>query len=591
MKRRWLTALAVGALALSIRLLYLWQIHNAPFFALRLGDGAAYHDWAKLIAGGDWLGHGVFYQAPLYPYFLAAIYRLFDDTVATTRIVQAFLGAASCALLSLAGLSMFGRRGALAGAALALYPPAIFLDGLIDKSCLVTLLLCALLSVLPARRWFAAGILLGLLALARENALILTIPLLFLARRRASLLVAGCAVILLPVALRNVARGGEFHLTTAQSGPNFYIGNHPGAGGTYEPLVTGHGSAADERDDATRLAEQAAGRTLTTGEVSQYWMSRAFGFIRAHPLEWLGIMVRKAALTLNNAELTDTESQDVYAEWSWLLRIPLSFGLVLAVAAANWRGDRFLWSLAASYAAGVVAFYVLARYRFPLVPILLLLAVSIGRIRPPALVAAAVAALLAFLPLVDPRPGRATNYFAIATVFAKDPARLDDAASFYRRALETDSRFPGAQFGLATILTRQGRVADAIPYFESAISAWPDYAEARYNFGQALAATGRIDEAIGQYTAALRLRAGDADAHVALAEALLKLGRAGEALPHLERALELNPADAAAHLNLGAVLANRGRIAEALPHFERAVALDPTNDLARRNLEAARRRE
>ena len=51
----------------------------------------------------------------------------------------------------------------------------------------------------------------------------------------------------MPVGLRNKAVGGEFHLTTSQLGPNFYIGNHAGAIGTYEALVVGHGSAADER--------------------------------------------------------------------------------------------------------------------------------------------------------------------------------------------------------------------------------------------------------------------------------------------------------------------------------------------------------
>jgi hypothetical protein len=48
---------------------------------------------------------------------------------------------------------------------------------------------------------------------------------------------AGCSLVLLPVGLRNLAVGREFHLTTSQFGPNFYIGNHAGARGTYESLV------------------------------------------------------------------------------------------------------------------------------------------------------------------------------------------------------------------------------------------------------------------------------------------------------------------------------------------------------------------
>ena len=59
--------LAVALLALVVRLIYVVQIAHAPFAALRIGDAEAYHQWAMRIAAGDWLGDGVFYQAPLYP--------------------------------------------------------------------------------------------------------------------------------------------------------------------------------------------------------------------------------------------------------------------------------------------------------------------------------------------------------------------------------------------------------------------------------------------------------------------------------------------------------------------------------------------
>jgi len=52
---------------------------------------------------------------------------------------------------------------------------------------------------------------------------------------------------------------------------------------------------------------------------------------------------------------------------------------------------------------------------------------------------------------MDSRLGRSTNYYAIATALSRDPARVEDAAGFYRRALEVASHFPGAEFGLATV--------------------------------------------------------------------------------------------------------------------------------------------
>src|SRR5262245_31399286 len=60
----------VFLVALAVRLLHLWQIRRAPFFDVLLGDARGYDAWAQQIAAGDWIGRDVFYQAPLYPYFL-----------------------------------------------------------------------------------------------------------------------------------------------------------------------------------------------------------------------------------------------------------------------------------------------------------------------------------------------------------------------------------------------------------------------------------------------------------------------------------------------------------------------------------------
>ncbi len=67
-------------------------------------------------------------------YFLALVYRVLDDSTTTVRFIQALIGAGSCALVAAAGISLYGRRGAIAGIGLAIYPPALFLDGLIEKS-------------------------------------------------------------------------------------------------------------------------------------------------------------------------------------------------------------------------------------------------------------------------------------------------------------------------------------------------------------------------------------------------------------------------------------------------------------------------
>jgi 4-amino-4-deoxy-L-arabinose transferase-like glycosyltransferase len=475
--RRWNLLLAVAFLALVVRLIYLTQIAHAPFFNLRLGDADAYHQWALRIAAGDWLGQGVFYQSPLYPYFLALIYKLFGASPAMVRLIQAVIGTGSCVLLAAAGMALFGEGGAIAGVLLALYPPAIFLDGLLDKSVLVSFFTCALLYLLSARRVrfreFLAGVTLGLLSLTRENALLLAVPVLlwFLLgdqqSHKASWLTAvavlgGCALVLLPVGARNYAVGGEFHLTTSQFGPNFYIGNHAGARGLYDALVPGHGSAADERDDAVQVAEEASGRALSPGEVSAFWTGRALEFIRAHPAEWLGQLGRKLALTYNAVEIADTESQDVYAEWSWLLRALslLNFGVIVCLAAfgvcmtaGEWRRLWFLHAIAVTYTLSIVIFYLFARYRFPVVPVLILFAAggiaawretSAQPRRRWAFAALVIAAVVTFLPLEGTRADRVVANVNIANALSKDSATWGAALAFYDEALTESPRSPAA---------------------------------------------------------------------------------------------------------------------------------------------------
>lgn len=84
-------ALAIFVVALTVRVMHLWQIRGAPFFTVLMGDSRAYDDWAQRIAQGDWLGHEVFYQAPLYPYFLGAIYATAGHDLLIVRVCQAIL--------------------------------------------------------------------------------------------------------------------------------------------------------------------------------------------------------------------------------------------------------------------------------------------------------------------------------------------------------------------------------------------------------------------------------------------------------------------------------------------------------------------
>src|SRR5437764_8139162 len=120
---------ALLALALVLRLAHWWAVRNEPFFAQLVMDSQEYDRWARGIAGGDWLGSEVFFQAPLYPYLLALLYRLFGASLDAVYLFQIALSVAGIYALFRAGLEVVGEELGLAAAGLAaIYGPFLFYD-------------------------------------------------------------------------------------------------------------------------------------------------------------------------------------------------------------------------------------------------------------------------------------------------------------------------------------------------------------------------------------------------------------------------------------------------------------------------------
>jgi tetratricopeptide (TPR) repeat protein len=634
---------AIFALALLVRLLHIWQIRAAPFFAALMGDSHGYDEWAQRIAHGDWLGHEVFYQAPLYPYLLGTIYAIAGRHLLLVRIVQIIIGSASCALLALAVARLFSRKaGVVAGLMLALYAPAIFFDGLLQKSVLDVFFVClglwliarittnhaelaehaekkpSLRSLRSTSSWLWLGLAMGGLALTRENALVFIVIILSWTlvgaghrrtpnheRRtsnverleRAALFLAGLAVVLVPVAARNTYVGGGFYITTSQFGPNFYIGNNPAADGTYQSLRFGRGAPEYERQDATDLAEKALGRKLSPADVSSFWTDKALDFITRRPGQWLTLMARKFALLWNATEMLDTESQEAHAEWSWPLRIGGLFGhfgvlvpLALLGVVITWPMRSRLWifyAMTLAYAASVLLFYVFARYRYPLVPLLMMFAAA-GLVAVPALVrsrfvpggawtpaAIALVAVFANWPILSTTLMRAVTETNLAVALQAE-GRLDEATDHYRRAIALRPEYAPAYNNLGTALRAKGRLDEAIATYQQALGLRPEYAEAHYNLANALSDAGRPAEAAEHFRVALRTIRGSADVHNNLGIALMGQGNAAEAIAEFRAAVQLEPESAKSRRNLADALASARQYDEAIDQFHRAERLDPT---------------
>jgi 4-amino-4-deoxy-L-arabinose transferase-like glycosyltransferase/Flp pilus assembly protein TadD len=589
----WACLLLVFTLALALRLIAFAELHHTPFFDLLIGDAQGYDLWAQSIAAGDWQGGDqVFYQAPAYPYFLAVIYKFFGHSPNTVRILQCILGALSALMLAQAGRKFFDKpAGLFAGLLYAFYPIAIFYDLTLQKSSLDGFFMSSLLLALaclystsdssasnPQPRTISplfpalAGLATGLLILTRENALalvpiLLIITLLFTSRlpkpKRILTLILflfAMALTLAPVALRNHAVSGQWVLTTSQAGSNFYIGNHPGADGSYQPLLPGRGSYLYERTDATNLAQEALGRPLTPKEVSSYWMDQALDYIKSNPADYFALLVRKTALTFNALEAGDTEDPYTYADDSWVLYLTLAslnmgtlsglalIGMVLSCVPAGGQSRKPAWAIAAivlTFAASVIAFYVFGRYRFPMAPGLALLSgLGISRfldhlafwLLPPlpqgegrgegvlnsdsasppsstpnpeprtlnpslrplliSIIAFITIYLLTSLPLLDKNSIKSVTYNNIGKEVLEQQHKPEQAIELFEKSLKLNDKYAQAYNNLAAAMEPVHGPGPASLAYAKAVQLQPTLSSARYNLVRTLIATDQLERAM-----------------------------------------------------------------------------------------------
>lgn len=506
-RRDVLIACAIVGVALVVRLLHLREVAlGDPYYALPTVDDLQYDAWAKRLAAGDGLPEGVLYLGPGYPLFMAAIYAVFGASLPAVKAVQSVLGAVSCGLVFALARSLFDRRVAIvAGLFAAFHAMLIFYGGtLMTANLKVPLVLATTLALVlafraPGAAGFAlAGVLLGLAALVQQTILPLA-PLVVLwllfglrgelpfARRLAlgAIFAAGIAVCILPFTLHNLRTGNDFVLLNSMGGPNFYMGNQREADGTWQVPSLGSRRRADNPDEMQRqfkaAAERAAKRPLKPSEISDYWMTRGLGEIRADPGRWLRLELRKLGLHFNAYEVWNIRAFELSQPGSWILRLPLvTMGFVaplgllgLALTLPRWRELVALYGVIAVYLAASLLFFVLARYRLPgvlmLVPFAAFALVRIvdaarareGRWLALAGAGLALFAFLVHLPLESSEGRMHMAWYNLGNKY-RELERWDEAIAAYHRSLELVPGAVSTHNNLALAYELGGRREEAI---------------------------------------------------------------------------------------------------------------------------------
>ncbi len=544
-------------LALCLRLVYIWEASRTPFFTGLVVDQLAYDGWARMIAAGHWLGSEAFYQDPLYPYLLAAVYSVFGRNLALVYVLQALLSSLCC--FAMYGIARRGlgdaRTGLLAAFLWATFKVDFFYNAQLLKASVAVVLVVLVLWLLLVSRdrmsLFAAagaGLSLGLLLLMRGN-MLLVAPLLLIwlayvlvkqhKKRAAPVLALALVFIALPpgiTAIRNRVVTGEILVTTAQGGPNFYMGNFQGnkwGTGVDPPFAQRYPGV--ESEDFEKEAERRTGRDLSSSETSRFWFKETMREIKADAGLFVVRLGRKALLTINRFELTDNLGYDFFAEhYSVLLKLPLPgfwlaapFGIAGLVLALYQRKGGLLAVFAGGYALTLLVFYVLSRYRLLLAPALLVFS-AYGLV---SLWDAARQREFKFL----------IAYVCIAAVLF---------AASYPRWLEPSYDSMWTKAGLARM--QHGQYTEAIKAYQRAVSINPGLFQAWMGMGAAMEERRRLSESRQAY----------------------------------EKAVSIKPDSPFAHFSLGSVLAKEGDVSRARKEYQRALSLDPGYVPARQALEA-----
>ena len=183
-KSLWWVPVGIFCCALLVRLIFLVENLNTPFYNYRGIDADQYHQMAVGFLEGTWPDREAFFWPPLYPLFLGLLYKAIGQNVTILKILQAALGSVSCVLVYFIARAIFsGLFVAIAAAIICcLCGTMIYFDSQLLSSNLDVLLeLLIIFSLLFASRrrriiwWVLGGLAIGLSAINR-GAIIVFIP-------------------------------------------------------------------------------------------------------------------------------------------------------------------------------------------------------------------------------------------------------------------------------------------------------------------------------------------------------------------------------------------------------------------------------
>lgn len=583
--------------ALLLRLLYENDMVRSPYFGAPFLDELYHYTWAESIAHGNLIGEKPFFRAPLYAYLLGALFSVAGPDLVLAKALQHLLGSIAAVIVYFLALRAFQRKavGLLAGILTACYAPFIFFEGeLLDISLqiffypLILLLGLQLLEAPTLHKAALLGVMIGLSAIARPAILVfLPVLVIFLwvnerhrlsassRLRHMSVIIVPMLVVIAPVTLHNAIAGRSFVPIATYGSINFYIGNNANADGFTSKTPVRYLFFGQYRDSVELFAEREAalmlGHTPSSAEISHYWHTKARKFIAKHPVSFLRLLGKKFVLFWNAYEIKNNKNIYFVARYSPILRVLLTvfnFGLIAPVAllgclvSLSRRRDPSALLLAlfvATYMLTVILFFVNARYRLPVVPILICFAAFsvvwiVEKIKKQDLraVLLAVLCLVLFGWLVNANwfniqsQNIAKDYWSVANCY-KEKQHYEQALVEYDKAIAHDPAYTEAYNNKGETYYLMENYQAAIPLFEKVVELDPSDPKGYNNLGACYEAEGMLTKASDSYKQALRIAPDHVIARRNLGECYVKQGDIPRAVKTFQEVLRFYPENARAH--------------------------------------------
>jgi Tfp pilus assembly protein PilF len=571
-------------LGLIVRICFLMEHARSPSFGVLTLDQKYYDTAARMLLAGEDLHrlHGM--RPLLYPMFLAVVYKLGGaHGIELAVVAQHFLGVLTGVLVALLGARLFGNRlcGLAGGVLYLLAPVPLDFEGelLIESS--YTFLIClGLLLILYTAGvggwksgwlWLGCGALTVLTAQARANILIFmaVYPLLagwrwWRSRQRGALLalwgLLGGLLMGLAWGFINKMQSAHFQVIPSAGGFNLYLGNKRTADGMTLELDRYVNYNEHYEDPVEVWAREkyeenmrARNRQPDTDPMamSDYWTAQAMGDIKAAPAAWLRLMAKKCWLMLWNAEVPNNKAfAFLQTEFVSLRVLPVRWVVLLMLAPAG------IWAAAKSgnrdalfvlliyiclYSAANVAFFICDRFRYPLWPVMAVMAGG---------------GLLAFVETIRRRQWGGAMALAAGMVLMASLS-LPNWFGIKLPSFALDYRLR------STAWYEKGHFPEALSDIDRSLALNPGDMTSLQHRGNVLLALNRLEEARQMYERTLKISSADGGVWNNYGIALDGLGRTNAALEAFRRATQCHPPSQNAFLGMAFEQIRAGRLDEA----------------------------